>query len=125
MAAWSDTLKAAWDDRKGPAILATVNQAGVPNIVYVGCLGRHGDDRLVIADNYFDKTRANLKAGSPGALLFMTKDGKAYQIKGAMEYHDAGPVYEEMKRWNPQKHPGHAAAVLRVEEAYSGAEKLL
>jgi len=29
-----------------------------------------------------------------------------------------------MKSWNPEKHPGHAAAVLRVEEAFSGAKKL-
>jgi hypothetical protein len=28
-----------------------------------------------------------------------------------------------MKKWNPQKHPGHAAAALNVEEVYSGAEK--
>jgi len=30
-----------------------------------------------------------------------------------------------MKQWNPEKHPGHAAAALKVEEAYSGAERLL
>jgi len=29
-----------------------------------------------------------------------------------------------MKKWNPQKHPGHAAAALNVEEVSSGAEKL-
>ncbi len=29
------------------------------------------------------------------------------------------------KKWNPEKHPGHAAAALKVEEVYSGAEKLL
>jgi len=30
-----------------------------------------------------------------------------------------------MKKWNPPKHPGHAAAALKAEEIYSGAEKLL
>jgi hypothetical protein len=30
-----------------------------------------------------------------------------------------------MKRWNPKQHPGNAAAVLKVEEVYAGAEKLL
>jgi len=29
-----------------------------------------------------------------------------------------------MKTWNSPKHPGHAAAALRIEEVYSGAEKL-
>jgi len=30
-----------------------------------------------------------------------------------------------MKKWNPKKHPGHAAAAIRVEEAFTGAKKLL
>jgi len=29
-----------------------------------------------------------------------------------------------MTAWNPPKHPGHAAAALRVEAVYSGAQKL-
>ena len=38
-----------------------------------------------IADNFFFKTRANIEAGSPAALLFLTNDGKSYQIKGTIE----------------------------------------
>jgi uncharacterized protein len=30
-----------------------------------------------------------------------------------------------MKKWNPETHPGHAALVIKVEEVYSGSEKLL
>ena len=29
------------------------------------------------------------------------------------------------KKWNPKQQPGHAAAALKVEEVYAGAEKLL
>jgi hypothetical protein len=29
-----------------------------------------------------------------------------------------------MKRWNPEQHPGHAAAVLLVREIFSGAKAL-
>jgi len=29
-----------------------------------------------------------------------------------------------MKRWNPAKHPGHAAAALLVGSVYCGAEKI-
>jgi len=56
--------------------------------------------------------------------LFRDKNGKAYQVKGTMEYHKEGKIFENMKTWNPPQHPGHAAAALKVEEAYSGAEKL-
>jgi len=117
-------VKEAWERREGPVILATTDGDGSPNIIYVTCVGLYGEDRLVVADNYFDKTRRNIKAGSKGAALFMTNDKKAYQLKGLMEYHDAGPVFEDMKKWNPPTHPGHAAAALVVEEVYSGSKRL-
>jgi len=105
-------------------ILATVNPDSAPNIIYVGCVGAFGDDRLVVADNYFDKTRKNLLSGGKGSILFRCKKGKAYQVKGTLEYHKDGEVFDHMKTWNPPKHPGHGAAALRIEEVYSGAEKL-
>ena len=119
-----EVVKEAWGKREGPAILATVDGTGVPNIIYVGAVGLYGDERLVIADNYFDKTRRNIKAGSKGAVLFMTSDKKAYQLKGSLEYHSAGPVFDDMKKWNPPQHPGHAAAALVVVEVYSGAQRV-
>ncbi len=124
MAALPEAVIEAWDNRKGPAILTTVDPDGTPNTIYVGCCGRHGDDTLVVADNYFDKTRRNIKSGSRGSLLFMGSDGKAYQVKGAIEYHTEGDIFDEMKDWNPEKHPGHAAAALKAEAAYNGATKL-
>jgi len=124
MASLPENVRQAWDDRDGPVVLATVSPDGVPNIIYAGCVGLFGDDRLVVADNYFDKTRRNLRTGGNGALLFRSNQGKAYQVKGPLEYHTAGDIFDHMKTWNPAKHPGHAAAALRVEEVYCGAEKL-
>ena len=120
-----ENVREAWDDRDGPVILATVNENGVPNIIYATCVAAYNDEKLVVADNYFNKTRKNLLAGSKGAILFMTKSGKAYQVKGSLEYHTDGPVFDHMKTWNPKQHPGNAAAALNVEEVYSGAERLL
>jgi len=114
-------VREAWINREGPVVLVTVSADGVPNAIYATCVGTFGDDRLVVADNYFDKTRRNILDGCRGALLFITKEGKAYQIKGTLEYHREGEVFENMKAWNPPQHPGHAAAALRVEEVYSGA----
>jgi predicted pyridoxine 5'-phosphate oxidase superfamily flavin-nucleotide-binding protein len=114
----------AWEDRTGPAIFATVNPEGVPNIIYVTCVGVFGEDKLVVADNYFDKTRRNLQGGCTGALLFQTKEGKAYQVKGKLEYHTKGKVFTDMKKWNPPQHPGNAAVALSIEEGYTGAKKV-
>ena len=113
-----------WDDRDGPVVLATVGEDCVPNIIYANCVNIFGDDRLVVADNKFDKTRANLLKGGKGSILFRSKDGTAYQIKGSLEYHTEGEIFDDMKTWNPPGYPGRAAAVLRVEEMYSGAKKL-
>lgn len=123
MAGLPETVRKAWENREGAAILATTDDAGRPNIIYVTCVGLF-DGRIVVADNYFDKTRRNLLKDCKGAVLFRDKEGKAYQVKGNMEYHKDGPVFENMKSWNPKQHPGHAAAALVVEEVYSGAERL-
>ena len=125
MTALSEKLLQAWETHDGPIILTTVNSEGMPNAIYATCVSHFGNDKLVVADNYFNKTRANLLNHTKGSILFMTKEGKAYQIKGTMSYYTEGAIYDDMKGWNPEHHPGHAAAVLTVEEAYSGGEKLL
>jgi len=113
-----------WDSRKGPAVLATVGQESVPNVIYVGCVSKFDDETLLVADNYFCKTRENIKDGSRAAILFMAKDGTSYQVKGSVEYHTDGELFENMKGWNPKQHPGHAAMALKVDEVYAGADKL-
>jgi len=67
----------------------------------------------------------NLKSGNKGTVLFITSEKKSYQIKGGMEYHSEGPIFDDMKKWNPEKYPGHGAAVVRIETIYSGSEKIL
>jgi len=120
-----EAVKAAWDKRNGPAILTTVDDGGTPNTIYVTCVALYDDGTILIADNYFDKTRRNILSGTKGSLLFMAEDNTTYQIKGSIGYHTSGPMFDHMKSWNPEKHPGHAAAALSVEDVYSGAEKLL
>ncbi len=119
-----ESVRTAWANREGPAVFTTVAPSGVPNSVYVGSLQIHGDNLIVIADNYFHKTRANIRAGSHGALLFLTTERKSFQLKGNIEYLTSGPLFDAMKQWNPSKHPGVAAAVLHLEEIYNGAERL-
>ena len=115
----------AWEERKGPIIFTTVDKNKTPNAIYATCVNKFDEDTIVIADNFFDKTRNNILAGSKGSILFITNEGKAFQVKGTIEYHKEGDIFEDMKTWNPKQHPGYAAAALRVEEVYSGAKKLL
>jgi hypothetical protein len=125
MSAFPEIIRKAWENREGYPVLTTVDADGQPNAIYVGSVYTAGTDTVVVADNYFHKTRANILAGCKGSLLFLTREEKAYQFKGTFEYHTSGPVFEQMKRWNPARLPGHAAAVLRVESIFSGAEQLM
>lgn len=125
MAILPESVSSAWGKMEGPVIFTTVNSDGVPNSIYATCVSKYSEEFLVIADNYFSKTKGNIQSGSRGSLLFITDENKAYQIKGTIEYHTEGSIFDDMKKWNPEKHPGHAAASLKVEEVYSGSEKLL
>jgi len=125
MAKMPEVVSEAWKSREGPIVLATVDRKGTPNAIYATCVSRPDDEHLLVADNYFSKTRANIESGSKGALLFITKGGDAYQVKGTLRRHTTGPHFAGMKVWLDPKMPGHAAAVLFVEEVYCGSERLV
>jgi len=125
MKTFPEVVLTAWANREGPVVLATADAAGTPNAIYANSVQLHGANTVVVADNYFHKTRANILAGSQGALLFLTRERTSYQLKGRFEYHTSGPVFDAMKRWNPAKHPGVAAAALQVEHIYRGGEQLV
>lgn len=119
-----EAVNQAWDDREGPIVLTTIDAEGNPNAIYATCVRKVSQDMLIVADNFFNKTRANILAGSRGSLLFITKEGTSYQVKGRIEYHTEGSVFDAMKAWNPETLPGHGAAALMVEQVFRGAEQL-
>jgi predicted pyridoxine 5'-phosphate oxidase superfamily flavin-nucleotide-binding protein len=101
-----------------------VDAEGNPNAIYATCVSKYSEDTLIIADNFFNKTSVNILTDSQGSLLFITKEGKSYQVKGKIEYHTEGVVFDDMKQWNPATLPGRAAATMKVEHVFSGAEQL-
>lgn len=119
-----ETLKMAWEKRDGPLVLTTVDSDGMPNAAYVLSVKLLPDGRIAITDNKFHKTRANIKSGSRGSLLFMAKDRTAYQAKGTIEYVTSGPIYDDMLTWVEARFARVAVAVLHVEHLFSGAEEL-
>lgn len=119
------SVKEAWASHEGPIIFTTVDQVGLPNSIYATCAALSDDGCIVIADNYFNKTKANIEGGSSASVLFITPDRTSYQVKGSVEYHVSGPYYAFMKSWNPEKHPGRAAVVIRPSVCYSGSRELI
>ena len=119
-----EAVSKAWEKREGPIVFTTVDEQGKPNAIYATCVSKFSEDTLVVADNFFNKTRVNILSGSKGSLLFITNERKAYQVKGTIEYHTEGAIFDDMKKWNSTKLPGHAAAALKVEQVFSGGEQL-
>lgn len=89
------------------------------------CVSIYNESTIVVADNYFNKTKENILNGSKDSILFINEDRESFQIKGSVGYHREDKIFEDMKCWNPDKHPGYGAAALKVEEVYSGADKLI
>ncbi len=120
-----EIVSKAWDTRNDAIVFSTVDINGMPNSIYVTCVSRYNESVIIIADNYFNKTRKNILAGSKASILFITKEGTSFQLKGTIKYYKSGEVFDDMKKWNPSKHPGNAATAIEIEEIYSGSEKLL
>ena len=108
--------------KQRPWPIATASRSGIPNVVYVGFLKTLDDETILIADNYFNKTAANLKENQRMSILCYDAEAKkCYQIKGSVSVLTSGPIYEDMRKWvhdkNP-KHPAKAAVVVKVEEIF-------
>ena len=99
----------------GSIVFSTVNNNGILNAIYAACVVLYNPETIVITDNRFEKTRNNILSGSKGSILFLTEEKKSFQIKRSIEYHKTGEIFDDIKKWNPDKLPGHAAAALKVE----------
>lgn len=114
----------AWNNKEPRMIFTTVNLKGEPNSVWVLCVKMLDERRIVIANNFFHKTLDNIKSQSRGSLLMIAPEREAYQIKGNLEYHTEGEIYQDMKAWLDPKFAGIGAVVLNIESIYYGAEKV-
>lgn len=120
-----DEVIHAWEEREGPLVLITVSKDGIPNAIYASIVKILADGRIAVADNYFDKTKRNIKEDNcQASALFIAKGHKSYQIKGSIEYHTQGPLYDEMLTWADPKHPRKGVAILNAEEVYRGNVRL-
>ncbi|MCK5757705.1 MAG: hypothetical protein KAH14_01335 [Clostridiales bacterium] len=124
MSKLSQVLLDAWQTQTGAPVMTTVDENGVSNSIYVKSVSIFNDEKIIIANNYFDKTFKNIENGCLGNFLFITDERKPYQLKGNYDYFTEGPAFDNMKTWNPSKHPGHGVAVLTVREIYSGSNKI-
>lgn len=124
MVSLTPEARQAWEDRERRLAFATVDAAGVPNAIWLLSARLLDDDKVVIANNSMCKTLANVEAGGKAALLYIAPEREAYQLKGSIEHHREGPIYDDLKSWLNPNYPGRSAVLFRIEEIYYGATKV-
>ncbi len=116
----------AWEKKQKAVVLTTVSNDGIPNSIYATCAALFEGNKVLIANNLFQKTYNNILGCDKAAVLFISEDfKKAYQFKGCVSYKTEGKEFDDMKKWNPPHLEGRGVAILDVLEIYSGAEKLV
>ncbi len=102
--------------------VATSTSDGVPNIIYIRYLKVVDDNTILMADNYFNKTRDNIVNNGKIAFVVLKEDKGSFQLKGTAKRVTEGPMFDELQRWVPDKYPRVAAVVMHVDQIYCGAD---
>lgn len=106
------------------AVLATSTMDGIPNAVPVGAKKIIDEETVLISDQYFNKTLANMKSNSKVSLMYW-KGGEGYQLKGSVTIETTGKLFDETSKWIEEKGRDHGrrlkskgAVILKIEEIY-------
>ena len=102
--------------------VATSNEDLTPNVIYMTYLKVVYDQTVLMADNYFNKTRDNILNNGKVAFAVLDDEKGSFQIKGTAERLTEGPMFDEVQKWCPDRLPRVAAVVMHVEDIYNGAE---
>lgn len=114
-------------DKVPTVVLSTVSEENIPNAVPVGTKKVIDDETILMSDQFFNKTLANMKA-NPQVTVMFWEGHEGYQFKGSVTIETVGPRFEDTARWIdeisnkagfPLKSKG--AVILRIEEIYSVA----
>ena len=120
-----EKIKNEWNNKQDAVVLTTVSAKGIPNSIYVTQVSLFGDNKVLVANNKFQKTLENIEVCKEATVLFITKETKSYQIKGSVSYKTEGDEFNNMKKWNRADLPGYGVAVVKIREIFSGAEKII
>lgn len=104
--------------------VATSSRDGTPNVVYIKFLKTVDDETVLIADNYFNKTRNNIINNGKVAFVVLDEEKGSYQVKGTAERLEEGTMYDEVQKWCSDDLPKTAAVVMHTDAVYNGAEKI-
>ena len=101
----------------------TSTSDGNPNINMIGLKKIKDDETIILADNYFNKTLANIQQNNQGTILTKRASEKLwYQLKGTYKYINEGSEYENLKQWVKSVKdtlPAKGMIIFKVEKIYN------
>ena len=71
---------------ENPLALATVDEAGKPNVIGVAYVKVVSKNQILITDNYMKQTKENLEKNNNVCLAVWDKDWNGYKLVGTAEY---------------------------------------
>lgn len=80
------------------AYLSTAAKDSTPNVVPIGAFKFLDDETLLISDQFFKKTLANLKENPKIALAWWGEKG-GFQIKADITLHTDGDIFRQNVEW--------------------------
>lgn len=104
--------------------VSTSSTDSTPNTVPVVFLKLYDDEHILIADNYFQKTRKNLEENPKISIAFWNTETawEGFQIKGTSKIYTLGKEYEEAFNFVKLKKPKlntKAAVLVKIEQIYT------
>jgi len=105
-------------------VLSTSTPDGTPNAVPVGAKKIIDSETILISDQFFNKTLANMEA-NPRVSVTYWEGHEGYQLKGTVTIETSGQRYEETAQWIselsaklgfPLKSKG--AIIMRIDKIY-------
>ena len=99
---------------------ATADIEGQPNVIAVGGCEVVGEDKILITDNFMNKTRKNLLDNKKVAIAVWNSNGdEGYQIKGTAEYFTEGSWKKRVDKDPENEGLAHKGAIMvNVEEIW-------
>jgi predicted pyridoxine 5'-phosphate oxidase superfamily flavin-nucleotide-binding protein len=106
--------------------LATVDDEGKPNVVYILSMIAIDPETLAFADLALNKTKKNLLSNGKCAVSVLANKEIQYQVKGKfIGFQTSGPLYDMFNevpqlKYNAYFRPS-AIGLIKVEEVYLGS----
>ncbi len=102
------------------AFLATSSKKGIPNNVPIAAFRLLDDGTLLISDQYFNKTLANMKENPAIALSWWGEKG-GFQIKGTVTLHTDDETFRQNVAWMKEAWPKFvpkSAVLVKIMDVY-------